>query len=650
MNIKILDSWLREYLKTRATPQKFAEVMSLTSVSIEKIEPYKNDFIYDIEVTTNRPDLMSVIGLAREASAVLPQFGIEATFLPPKLKTPSAKIGEVLPITIKSEGTLTKRICAVILEVKVNPSPNLIKERLETSDIRSLNNLIDVTNYVMRTIGHPTHVFDYDKLKTHTLVIREARKNEKITTLDGKTHSLPGGDIVADDGLGNIIDLLGVMGLENSVVDDTTKRILFFIDNIDPHKIRKTSMTLGIRSEAAQLNEKEVDPELAMDALLYGISLYQEFAGGEIKSELIDSVHYKKKKTNIPVTKKKIQTVLGIDISLKQAATILTDLQFQTKIIGDTIEVTVPTIRSTDVTIPEDIIEEIARVYGYHNLPSILPPVFSGQSVHNESNPFFWEERAKNALKYWGFTESYTYPMVSEPLYEGPVENAVTLQNPLGEEFMYMRRTLVPSLLKVVQDNKHLSSIQLFEIANVYEKKDHALPVQHQVLAGVIKKDAVHFFTVKGYIEQLCKDFGINTVSFKAVGGGMETDIFIEKEKIGEIEILDTNLINFELNFDLLMQHATLQKKYVPLSKFPPIIEDVSFIVDETITTGELIETIKKHSPLLIEVTLLDKYKTSRAFRLVYQDRSKNLSSQDISRIRESIIKTLKDQYKAVIK
>ena len=191
MNIKILDSWLREYLTTKATPKKIAEAMSLTNVSIERIEPYNNDFIYDVEVTTNRPDLMSVVGLAREAAAVLPQFGIEAVFTEPTIAIPDGKLKEALPITIKSNKDLINRICAVVMNVSVKPSPEIIKKRLETSGIRSLNNLIDVTNYVMRTIGHPTHVFDYDKLKTQTLVVRESRSKEKITTLDNKNTYSP---------------------------------------------------------------------------------------------------------------------------------------------------------------------------------------------------------------------------------------------------------------------------------------------------------------------------------------------------------------------------------------------------------------------------------------------------------------------------
>lgn len=650
MNITILDSWLREYLTTKATPQKIAEIMSLTSVSIERLEPYKNDMLYDIEVTTNRPDLMSVVGLAREAAAVLPQFGIEASFNRPKLqKPPEPK--DTLPIIIKSNDRLLNRTCAVIMEVKVHESPKEITERLETTNIRSLNNTIDITNYVMRVIGHPTHVFDYDKLKTRTLVVRESRKNEKITTLDGKTHTLLGGDVVADDGLGNIIDLLGVMGLENSVVDKNTKRILFFIDNLDPHKIRNTSMALGIRTEAAQLNEKGVDPELAMDALLYGISLYKKYADASLLSPLIDIYHHTPSSQIITVEHRRITTMLGVDISLKNAADILKNLGFAVEMHKEALSVTVPSIRQHDITIAEDVIEEVARVYGYHNIPSILPPITTTETVSLEENPQYWEQRVKQALKYWGMTEVYTYPMVSEHLYEGPLDKAVTLQNPLGEEFTYMRRTLVPSLLKIVRENKKEDTLQIFEIANTYEKVAKDLPRQELKLAGVIKKLPVSFFEVKGLIEQLCEDLGIKNLMFTSQGGnGMETEIILDDMLLGSIEILDEDLINFELSFTALIHKATLQKSYHPLSKFPPVIEDLSFKIDEKVATGDIISLIKKQHTLITEVSLIDRYEDSRTFHILYQDPDKNLTTEEVSEIRRSIIKAVKKQYHATLK
>jgi len=288
MNIKILDSWLREYLKTKATPKEIGEKLSLTSLSVEKVEKYKSDFLYEMEITTNRPDLFSVTGIARETAAILPTFGIEAQFLPLRLKKEEYKGENKVPVVINNDPRLVNRVSTVLMEVTLGESPKKIKERLEASGIRSLNNLIDVTNYVMRVVGHPAHVFDFDRLNTQTLTIKEAREGEKITTLDEKNYTLNGGEIVAVDDKGKIVDLLGIMGLQNSVVNERTKRILYFIDNNEPYHIRNASMGLSIRTEAAALNEKGVDANLAMDAILYGIELFEKFANGKQVSEIID--------------------------------------------------------------------------------------------------------------------------------------------------------------------------------------------------------------------------------------------------------------------------------------------------------------------------------------------------------------------------
>ncbi|TXH01531.1 MAG: hypothetical protein E6P95_01615, partial [Candidatus Moraniibacteriota bacterium] len=283
MNILIPNSWLSEYLQTNATPQQFADAMSLTSVSIERIEKVGSDFVYDIEVTTNRPDLMSIVGIAREASAVLPQQGYTAKFKPHTIDhTPTTSKSDML--CISSDPTLINRIMAVVLEIDLHASPEYISDRLTKTGIRSINNAVDVTNYIMREIGHPSHVFDYDRLNNHTLNIRRSKKGEKITTLDGKEYTLPGNDIVADDGNGTIIDLLGIMGTANSVVVDTTKRIVLFLDNNNHNLLRKTSMNLGIRTEAAVLNEKGVNPDIMLPTLVTGIELLKKYAGAKVIS------------------------------------------------------------------------------------------------------------------------------------------------------------------------------------------------------------------------------------------------------------------------------------------------------------------------------------------------------------------------------
>ncbi|MBI3984630.1 MAG: phenylalanine--tRNA ligase subunit beta [Candidatus Levybacteria bacterium] len=642
MNIKIVDSWLREFLDTKTSVKDIATELSLTSVSVEKIEKVENDDIYDIEVTTNRPDLMSVIGIAREASAVLKN----SRFNDLKIKS-FPKSFNKFPIEIVNDPKLVNRICAVILEIEIGDSPKEISQRLEKSGIRSLNNLIDVTNYVMREVGHPTHVFDFDRLNTKKIIIRQAKKGEVISTLDGKTHVLLGGDIVADDGTGKIIDLLGVMGTANSVVTQNTKKIMFFIDNNNPVNIRNTSMSLGIRSEAAILNEKGVDPELSLKALLRGIELYEKIAKGKVISEILDIYPNKPKEKKIKVDHEKIKKVIGVELETKTSVEILNKLGFNAKASGSILEITVPPIRA-DVSIDEDIIEEVARIYGYHNLPSVVPTFLSNKVVGFADN-FYFEKKAKNAFKYFGFTEVYTYSLISEELFDGPIDDAIKLKNPLSEDMAYLRNSLIPSLLNVVRDNKGLDELRVFELSNIYLKKQNDLPNEVQMLSGIYKKPHASFYEVKGFIEQVLLDLGIKNVDFKkSQKGGLGASIFIEKDYLGEIEVLDTNLVDFELNFETILKHASNKKTFKPFAKFPPIVEDISVISDSS--TQDLINTIKNQDALITEVTLKDTYKDTRTFHIVYLDFEKNLTNQEVSKIREKVISVLKEKFKATIK
>lgn len=647
MQIKILDSWLREYLKTKATYKQIAEDLSLTSVSVERIEKFKDDHLFDIEVTTNRPDLMSVVGLAREASAVLPEFGIAADFMPPKLSFPKAGNEEM--IKIENNEKLVNRICAVVMNVKIGESPTFIKDRLESSGIRTLNNLIDVTNYVMREVGHPCHVFDYDRLTKKTLIIRESKKGEKIVTLDKREHILNGGDIVADNGSGEIVDLLGIMGTANSAVTDKTKRILFFLDNNDPTRIRKTSMGLALRSEAAVLNEKGIDPELAYEALLAGIELYEKVADGKVISKIIDIYPNKTKARRVSVTQEKVNKLIGVDIPLKKALGFLNKLGFDGKVDGDNLEIIIPTWRANDVEISEDIVEEIARVYGYHKIPSTLPPTTIQTSYDMSQDSFYWEERAKNALKYWGFTEVYTYSLVSESLFEGAGDAGYRLKNPLTEDHTLLRLTLVPSLLEIVKENPMREEVKIFELANVYHKTS-GLPKEILKLAGVVYKPKLSFYEVKGVVEELLMDLGIKNIKFRQSSkGGVGADIFIGKDALGEIEVLENNLINFELDFATILKNASLKKIYKALTKFPSIVEDVSLILMDKTTYEEVEEFILKQNNLITDVSLLDAYENKKTFRINYQNPGRNLMNEEIAPIRKKLYNALVEKFKAKI-
>lgn len=661
MNIKILDSWLREYLQTKASAKQIAECLSLTSVSVDKVEKYKqsfsankDDYIYDIEVTTNRPDLMSVISIAHEAYAVLEGFGIESTFkslsvdITSGVKQPR-DLSTQANLNIQNDPKLVNRICAAILEVEVKASPQFIKERLEGSGIRSLNNLIDITNYVMREIGHPAHVFDYDRLNERTLIIRESKKGEKTTTLDGKTHILFGQDIVADNGRGEIVDLLGVMGCANSVVTNSTRRILFFIDNNEPLHIRKTSMSQGIRSEAAILNEKGIDPELSMKALLRGIELYKQEACGKLISQIIDIYPNKPKSRSIKILQDKINSVIGVTVPIKKTLEILSKLGFETKINGSEITVKVPSSRLFDVAIPEDLIEEIARIYGYHRIPTKLPPL-SDTAIYQFSNEFYWERRIKNLLKHSGFLETYTYSMVSQDLLEQSASYALSLKNPLSEDMAYLRQTLVPSLLLVLKENERHEKLKIFEIAYVYHKRKGNLPKEVLTLAAVVKKPNITFLEIKGLVETLLNDLQIKDASFRErKSGGLGADVYINNEFLGEIEILDENIADFELDFNLLIKFATLKKVYKPVSKYPPIIEDVRLLIDPNITYSDIVSFIKKQSPIIANVELVDLYQDKKTFRITYQNPQKNLSNEEVTKIREKLYNSLNSRLRAKI-
>jgi phenylalanyl-tRNA synthetase beta chain len=270
---------------------------------------------------------------------------------------------------------------------------------------------------------------------------------------------------------------------------------------------------------------------------------------------------------------------------------------------------------------------------------------------HQFANDFYFENRVKLMLKYWGFTETYTYSMVSEGLFEGPLEDAVEINNPLNEDFVYMRRTLVPSLLQVVSENKSNETIKIFEIANIYSKRLHDLPEELLTLAGIIKKEQVSFYEVKGLIEQLCFDIGIKKLSFKqSEKSGNGASIYIDKEYLGEIEILDTHIIDFELNFALLLKHASIKKEYKPLSKFPSIVEDLSIVADVDIKTEDLINNIYSQSTLITSVSLKDSYKDSRTFHINYQDPNKNLTNEEISKVRAKITASLKKEFNASVR
>ena len=648
MEILIPDNWLRDLLKTKATPAQIAKYLSHCGPSIEKVEKKDGDYVYTVDVTTNRVDTACVYGISREAAAILPQFGIKAALLPLKLKKPRTQGS--LSLKIKTSEKLTKRVMAVVLENIENwTTPEWMKKRLEATGIRSLNAVVDITNYVMTEIGHPTHVFDYDLITTRSLVFRESDKGEKIVSLDEKEYSLPGGDIVIDNGEGEIIDLPGIIGTKNSVVNQNSKRIIFFIDNNDPVKIRRTSMGLGIRTVAATLNEKGVDPELAEVALLRGIQLYSEVCQAKVASKIHDIYQKPYLEKKIKVSKTFIDQRLGINIKKEEIKSSLDALGFKASWNKDALTSIIPSYRANDIGIPEDIVEEVARIYGYHNLPSTI---MEGKIPERLSEaPFDFEIKIKNILKGYGAVEVYTSSLVSEEsVYP---KFALRMKNPLGKDAEYLRMSLAPSLVYAsIVNSGSKEPFHLFEMANVYIARQGDLPEESMMLAGIFYDHS--FRQAKGIVEAVLIELNIDVsetpedfINFKA----SSRLVFKSKKlEVGQFGVLEAGQIYYEFEIEKLRKAASQFPSYKPIPKYPAQIEDVTLTFPARTKIGEVLEAIKSSDKFIYNVELTDIFKEAYTFRIWYQHPTKTLDNQEVEGIRSKVLEVLKKKFGASIK
>lgn len=663
MNILIPHSWLKEFLDTSATPEKIAETLSLCGPSVEKIAKLGNDYVYDIEVTTNRVDMMSVQGIAREAAVILPQFGIKAKLkqdIYQNRQTSSTKTAEFpLPVTV-SDSKLCPRFTAVVIKnVVAKPSPKTIQTYLKQSSIRPIGNIIDISNYLMRAYGQPVHTFDLDKIKDK-MVLRLSKKGEQLTTLDKKTHTLPGNDIVIEDGSGRLIDLCGIMGAENSAVDQNTTNVLLFVQTYNPKHIRQTSMQLAHRTEAAQLFEKQTDPELVMPVILQGIQLFKQLAEGEQGSQIIDLYPqpYKAKKITLPL--QLIKDRLGVDISSQKVQKILTALGFSCQLKANTSQliITVPSWRAQDVTIAEDIVEEVARIYGYHRLPSTL---MAGTIPTNyPDDNFHLEHQIKQWLADIGLHELYTNSMVSQQLAQASsikLQDHLRIKNALSEEWQYLRRSLIPSHLQAIRQNSNQKTVSFFEIANTYHPQEKKLPLEQLQL---IISTTNNYRYLKGIVEVLLQKLHLsaqfqpdpdpNPVWIKN-----QTAIITLKQKLigslGAVKLPPDypcqQVYAAVIFLKPLIKLGKLYPAYRPLSPYPPIIEDLTFTLPEKTYLGPVINTIKSTNKLIYQVKLTKTYHQNHTFNITYQSPTKPLTDKLIVPIRKKIVQTLTKKFSA---
>jgi phenylalanyl-tRNA synthetase beta chain len=643
MNILVPDAWLRDYLKTSATQKQIAEYLSFCGPSVEKLV----DSVYSIEVTTNRIDSASILGIAREAAAILPQFGLKASLHSNKLVS-LRLVPRVDYLSVRLDNLLCYRFTTVLIKkVQIGESPNWIKQRLLCVGVRPINNVVDISNYIMHEIGQPVHTFDYDKIKGSKMVLRASRKGEKLTTLDGKTHALEGGDIVIEDGSGRLIDLAGIMGGENSAVDRNTKNVLLFVQTYNPLNIRRTSMSLAQRTEAAELFEKGMDPELVTVGISRGIELFCELTKGRPANKILDIYPEPYSPKSVSVDPEFIEKRLGIALSKQKITTILAPLGFRVTWSTNKLEVKVPSWRANDIDIAEDIVEEIARIYGYHRLPSTLMQGALPEPPPN--TPFLFEKRVKDILAGWGATEIYTPSLVSA----GDVGNtpSLRLKNPLGPDSEYLRTSLMPSLMASANQNKGFAdSFHLFEMANVYLPKKGQLPEEKLVLAGIFYN--TNFREAKGIIEALLEKLNVQAEFIQSEKKYYAPSKFLEiKSKgqiIGELGILENESLTYwEFDARRLQGSAADTKAFSPLPKYPPQIEDITLTLPERTKAGEVLEAIGASSKLVSQAQLVDIFKNSYTFRVHYQHPTKTLTDSEVQSIRQGILALTKKKFGA---
>lgn len=649
MNIKITHSWLLEYLDTKATPLEIQKYLSLCGPSVERIEKTKEgDVIYDIEITSNRIDTASVIGIAREAATILTNFGIKSTFIPPVLTVPE-KVTDPLPLQITDKKKLCKRILAVIMDnVEIKPSNQLVQIRLEAAGIRSLNNLVDITNYVMCEMGHPTHVFDYDRIKTKKFIIRTAQNNEEIITLDNKKYKLCEKDVIIDDGTGRVIDLPGIMGTANSVITNDTKRIIFFIESNDPVSIRGSSMRYGIRTMAAAINEKSPDIELSKQTLYRGIELFRKYAKAHVASNIIDINNGKAAFTKIKTTFSFLNKRIGIAIPRKQIEKILSDLDFTVSSQNDELTVKVPSFRTNDVTIPEDLVEEVARIYGYDNLPNHLsPPCYIKQPKAFE-NLFVYQSKIKSFLKHLGLNEVLNYSMISKEMIIGldfSIKNHLFLSNVMSQDIKYLRTTLIPSLIKNIKNNEGKKDVlKLFELAKVYLPRSSDLPNEIYKLSFAT---TTSFFDLKGIVEALLDELHIETCSFSLSKNSMfnnalQAKLIIGDKDVGELGQLKaayqeksgvkSNVFLCEIDFYTLISNAKPISQYVPIHPYAIIKLDHTMTLNKKISFEQFKQQAYKKSPLLNKIQVISKYNDKITIRCYFSSPSKNITEDEAKR------------------
>lgn len=643
-----------------------------------------NDEILELSLTPNRSDAMSMIGVAYEVAAIL---GREVKWPEVNVNEASEKATDYISVKVEAPEDNPLYIAKVVKDVKVGPSPLWMQTRLMNAGIRPHNNVVDITNYILLEYGQPLHAFDYDRLGSKEIVIRRAKDAEKITTLDETERTLSSDHLVITNGK-EPVAIAGVMGGANSEVVEDTKTVIIEAAYFAGGVVRKASKDLGLRSESSARFEKGVDPERVRLAGERAAQLMAKYAGGTVLEGTSEFNDIRIEPAVVSITLDKINTAIGTNIKSQEVIDIFQALKFDVKVEGETFIVTVPTRRG-DITIEADLVEEVARLYGYDNIPSTLPV---GTPTAGALTDYQQKRRVvRRTLEGAGLYQATTYSLTSPKKaaqFTTEKNESITLAMPMSEEHSQLRLSIIPQLLEVVKYNnaRQMDSVALYEIGSVFFKKtDHELPEEKEYVAGAItglwesnpwqgEKKPVDFFVAKGIIEAIFEALGVlNAVEYRKatvpnMHPGRTAEVLLNGEVIGfvgqvhptvqkDYDVKETYV--FELSFKALAEAQVAPIAYRMIPRFPSITRDIALVVDKDIEAGQLQRIIVgAGGELLKEVHLFDLYegehmeegKKSLAFSLKYFDPERTLTDEDITKAHDKVMQAVKEQAGAVLR
>ena len=633
-----------------------------------------DDTIVDFEITNNRPDCYSIIGLARESAAA---FGKEMRHHEPVVKGSAAgSIFEYLDVDVPAEALCNRYSSRMVKNVKIAPSPKWLRQRLRANGIRPINNIVDITNYVMLEYGQPMHAFDYRYVGSGKIVVREAEEGETLTTLDGAVRQLkPGMLVIADEN--KPIGLAGIMGGENSEILDDTTTVVFESANFNGTSIRQTALALGMRTESSGKFEKHLDPMMTVPAVQRACELVELLECGDVLDGIIDIINYVPEAKTLPLEPEKINRLLGTDISKEDMVKYLNLLEIPVE--GDTI--LVPSFRP-DLNLMADVAEEVGRSFGYNEIPTTA---FKTSTQGGYTPYMIAESKAGTLCRGLGYSEIITYSFVSPAIFDqirlpqdSSLRNALRIQNPLGEDTSIMRTIALPSMLDILSRNYayHNKMAKLYELAKIYlPVEGQALPEEPKMLLLGTYGAGETFFTLKGELEAIFAGLRLPKASYAAVKDNPSyhpgrcaavSMNGVQLGYMGQVHPLvaanygmDCEIFCAELDFSKLFAQLLPDPTYTPLPKYPAVSRDLSLICSEEVTVAQIEDVITAAAGKLLRgVKLFDIYrgvgipegKKSLAFSLELRADDRTLTDSDSEGVLTKVLAALKEKLDAVLR